>query len=149
LPEYYAQKDKIINAQKEQGINTINDIYNPMVKGLQNNVASRFGTLNASTFIDELNNIEKNRAGAVAKLSQDLLANSSKLDDSQRTQNYDFINLISGLKNSSLDDIYNMLGLSRLSSDLLNSYNLANFNKNATNAANSAGSIDWTPYYLR
>lgn len=144
-PEYYSQKSQILAAQQKQGEQTINDTYTPMINSLKNDVASRFGTLNTSSFLDGLNDIEKNRSSAVGQLAGDMLLNSSALDSQELNNKYNYASLLSGLQNSSLEDVYNMLGLSRLSSDLLNSYNLANYN----NAASQASSIDWTPYYLR
>lgn len=149
-PDYVKQRDDIVKAFTNKGVKAIEDIYKPMINDLQNSIAARFGTLNTSTFLDDLNDVEKNRSNAVQGLTNDAFLVSEELDDAQRRKNYDFINLLSGNKNSYLKDIYQAIGMTNDASQLINSFNLSNKNKNATSGrvSGSSGS-DYTPFYLK
>ena len=48
-----------INALKNQGIEEIDSIYTPMENNLKNDVARRFGNLDNSVFLDNLNSIHR------------------------------------------------------------------------------------------
>ena len=61
-----------LEAYKNRGVQTINDIYDPIMDDLKNDVASRFDNLNNSIFMDNLNDIEENRAAAISDLAQDI-----------------------------------------------------------------------------
>lgn len=145
-PEYYAQKSSALKAQQDLGTQQINDVYNPMLTNLKNDVASRFGTLNSSSFLDELNNIEKQRGYAVSDLSNNLLANSNNMDAQQLAKNYDFINLLQGNQANNLSEIFSNLNLSNALSGMSNSFNLSNYlnqvdYNNALNASRSNSSF--------
>ena len=63
-----------LDAYKKAGIEEINSIYNPMVNNLRDNIASRFGNLDNSIFMDNLNTITDKQAKAVSDLSDNLLS---------------------------------------------------------------------------
>ena len=63
-----------VNAYTQQGIRTINETYNPMFRELKTDIASIFGNLDNSVFLDNLNEIEKNRTNAIENLTQNILA---------------------------------------------------------------------------
>ena len=68
-----------INALKTQGVKQIDNIYTPMETNLRNNIATRFGNLDNSVFLDNLNKITDKRAEAVADLSNSLVATQDQL----------------------------------------------------------------------
>ena len=55
-----------VDAYTKGGIAKIDEIYSPMIKNLQNDVASRFGSLDNSIFLDKLDALEDKRAKSVA-----------------------------------------------------------------------------------
>ena len=67
--------DNQVQSYINQGVDDINDIYTPMLEDLQNDIASRFGNLDNSVFMDNLSDIEDSRAEAVSALSQDSVCN--------------------------------------------------------------------------
>ncbi len=114
-----------INAYKESGIKKINDVYSPMLKDLQNDVAQRFGNLDNSIFLDKLSKIEDKRADSVAALSEDLTAKESELVSGELANRYNYLNFLNSYQNQVLSTA---LGSSATSS------------KNAQTAASSSSS---------
>lgn len=121
-----------IDAYKAQGIKQINDIYSPMLKNLQNDVASRFGNLDNSIFLDKLNNIEDKRADSVNALSQDISAKSQELTQNELMNRYNYLNFLNNYQNQFLQ---NATGMMNATQGGLNS-NLAFMKNNASNSSN-------------
>lgn len=67
-PEISKQYDDIEKAYVDDATKKFMDSYTPAVKSLQEDVASRFGTLNSSQFLDGINDLEKNRGSALADI---------------------------------------------------------------------------------
>ena len=63
-----------LDAMKNQGIQQINDIYTPLETNLKNDIANRFGNLDNSVFMDNLNEITDKKSQAISALSNTLLA---------------------------------------------------------------------------
>src|SRR5574344_686618 len=70
-----------LNAYVQNGINDINSIYTPMITSTENDVASRFGNLDNSIFLDKLNEVEDKRSSAMNSFAQDILSKQSSLED--------------------------------------------------------------------
>lgn len=121
-----------IDAYKAQGIKQINDIYSPMLKNLQNDVASRFGNLDNSIFLDKLNNIEDKRADSVNALSQDISAKSQELTQNELMNRYNYLNFLNNYQNQFLQ---NATGMMNATQGGLNS-NLAFMKNNSANNGN-------------
>ena len=103
----YIQKQ--VKAYTNQGIRAINENYNPMFSELKNDIASRFGNLDNSVFIDKLNSIEKNRTNALETLTENILAKQSELYDNELDNRYNYLNTL--LK---INDIVNSNALEML-----------------------------------
>lgn len=91
-----------INAYKESGIKKIEEIYSPMLKDLQNDIAQRFGNLDNSIFLDKLSEIEDKRATSVAALSQDITAKENELISDELTNRYNYLSFLNGYQNQVL-----------------------------------------------
>ena len=100
-----------VDAYKAKGVKTINDIYNPMISELKNDIASRFGNLDNSAFMDNLNSIEKNRADALSSLTQDILAKQNELYEQEMTNRYNYLNTLSSTNEQIYSNILNFLKL--------------------------------------
>ena len=83
-----------VNAYLNQGINTIQNTYTPMIREMQNDVARRFGNVNNSIFMDNLNDIESKRAGAISDLAQNVEAKRNELVNNELANRYDYINFL-------------------------------------------------------
>ncbi len=91
-----------INAYKEGGIKKIDEIYSPMLKNLQNDIAQRFGNLDNSIFLDKLSEIEDKRAESVSALSQDIVAKENELIGDELAKRYNYLNFLNGYQNQVL-----------------------------------------------
>ena len=101
--------DNQIKAKEVQGIKHINDIYNPMIDSLKTDIASRFGNLDNSSFLDKLGAIESSRSQAVNSLAQDLVSQRDSLVNNELNNRYNFINLLNGIQNGTNSNVMNYL----------------------------------------
>lgn len=106
-----------VNAFKANGIKQINDIYNPMLKNTQNEVATRFGNLDNSIFMDRLNSLEEKRAESVNALAQDVTAREQELMQNELANRYNYLNFLNNYQNQINQ---NMLGSTGQNQSLLN-----------------------------
>ncbi len=124
-----------LNAYQKQGQQSINDIYTPILNNLKNDIASRFGNLDNSMFMNNLNNIENNRSNAVAQLAENLILKQNDLVNNELSNRYNYINLLNSLQNqannNALSAISTALGLTNsgkgyttTSSNASNNFNL-------------------------
>lgn len=120
-----------LNAYQNQGEKTINNLYTPLLNNLKNDIASRFGNLDNSMFLNNLNKIENVRSNAVAQLAENLLLKRNELVNNELANRYNFINLLNNLQNQG-----NSNALNTLSAAL----NLANSVKGMTTNASSQNS---------
>ena len=125
-----------LEAYKNQGMQTLNSLYTPIINNLKNDMASRFGNMNNSMFIDKLNAIENNRTKAINDLVQNILTQRENLYNNELSRRYNYLNLMNSLQNQINNNILNYLGVAQSNSSLGNSYNQNAYNAN-TAAANS------------
>lgn len=135
-PEVQQGINSQLDAYKNQGMQTINSLYTPLLNNLKNDMASRFGNLNNSMFMDNLNNIEDKRAAAISTLAQNLLAQRNNLYDQEINRRYNYLNTMNNLQNQITDNMFKYLNLASQNSSSGNSYNQQAFAGNL-NAANS------------
>ena len=126
---------KELNAYKLHGINDINQTYTPMIQELQENVASRFGNLDNSVFMDNLKGIESKRAEAISDLATNLQSKQSSLINNELSNRYNFLNYLSNLQNN--------ISASRNSSQVYNNTTSSsnNFDEYAKLLIKAAGSF--------
>ncbi|MBQ3101532.1 hypothetical protein IJC60_00855 [bacterium] len=116
-----------INAYKESGIKKIDEIYSPMLKNLQNDIAQRFGNLDNSIFLDKLSEIEDKRAESVSALSQDIVAKENELIGDELAKRYNYLNFLNGYQNQVLSTA---LGSSASSSKIAQNITTTNNSSN-------------------
>lgn len=112
-PEVMQSINNQLNVYKRQGQNCINQIYTPLINNLKNDIASRFGNLDNSMFMNNLNNIESNRGNAITELADNLILKQNELVNNELVNRYNYINLLNSLQNQ-----YNNLALSTINSSL-------------------------------
>ena len=96
-----------VDAYTKGGIAKIDEIYSPMIKNLQNDVASRFGSLDNSIFLDKLDALEDKRAKSVAALSEDIKAKESELIGEELDKRYDYLNFLNDYQGQFLQNTAN------------------------------------------
>jgi len=100
-----------VNAYTQQGIRTINQTYTPMFRELKSDIASRFGNLDNSVFLDNLNEIEKNRADAIETLTENILAKQSDLYETEMNNRYNYLSQLSTVNQNLYSNMLNFLKL--------------------------------------
>ena len=113
----------VFSADTQKSLQTINDFYTPMLSNLKNDIASRFGNFDNSIFMDNLSDIESNRADAMSALTQDILAKQNELYNDELNRRYNYLNFLGNVQNQSTANIMNYLQLAANNSSSGNSYN--------------------------
>lgn len=121
-----------LSAMKNVGISNINNIYTPLQNNLKNDVASRFGNLDNSVFLDKLNAITNNKSQAIADLSNNLALAQSDLYNQEIQNRINLLNLLDNLNNSINSNILSSLGLANQNSNFGNQYNQARYQATAS-----------------
>lgn len=122
------QVKTFINAGKDD----INEVYKPMLQDLQNDVASRFGNLDNSVFMDNLGKIEDKRSDAVSELAQNTELFRQDLTNNELANRYQYLDYMNNYQQQVLGNVLNMLGTGQNLSNASNSY-YNNLNNNIAN----------------
>lgn len=124
-----------VNAYLNQGINTIQNTYTPMIREMQNDIARRFGNVNNSIFMDNLNDIESKRALAMSDLVQDVSSKRNELVNNELANRYEYLNFLNDYQNQ----VYsNMLQTLAMNNNFLNTNNSHLNGRNNTTTATSS-----------
>lgn len=94
-----------LNAYKDKGVKTINDVYTPMIDNLKSDIASRFGNFDNTSFLKDLNKIEASRADAISGLSQDLILKENDLINDEMSRRYNYMSFLNGINNQALSNL--------------------------------------------
>lgn len=121
-----------LNAMKSQGIQQINDIYTPLETNLKNDIANRFGNLDNSVFMDNLNEITDKKSQAISALSNTLLAAQGDLYSNELNNRINSISFLNNLNSAMNNNILNFTNAA-----MNNSTSGNNYNSNVYNATNS------------
>lgn len=112
-----------LNAYTANGQKIINNMYTPMLNNLKTDIASRFGNFDNSVFMDNLNNIEANRAESMSDLAQDVMAKRDDLINNELSQRYSYLNFLQDVQNQANSNMFNYVNASQQNSSLGNNYN--------------------------
>ena len=99
------QLQKQLNAYKYKGIETINSIYTPMLNNMKNDIASRFGNFDNSSFLNSLSDIESSRANAISDFAQDMTLKSNDLINDELSRRYNYMSFLNGINNQALNNL--------------------------------------------
>ena len=122
-----------VEAYKNRALKDINNTYNPLIDNLKNDIASRFGNLNNSAFMDNLNTIEGNRAIAISDMVQNVESKRNELYNNELANRYEYLNFLNELRNQINNNILNYLSAAQSNSSSGNSYNQNAYNANNQN----------------
>lgn len=127
--------DNQVQTYINRGVDDINDIYEPMLNDLHNDIASRFGNLDNSIFMDNLSKIEDSRSKTISDFAQDVQTYRQDLVNNELANRYQYLDYLNNYRQQMLSNILNMLGASQNLSNLSNSYysNLNNIYSKETN----------------
>ena len=127
--------NKQLNAIKQQGTKQIDSIYKPMENNLKNDISARFGNLDNSIFLDNLNKITDKRAEAVADLSDSILATQNNLYSEELRNRINTITLLNNLNSAMNSNILNFATAANSNANSGNSYNNAAYNANSSSGS--------------
>jgi hypothetical protein len=130
-----------LNAYTLNGQKLINNVYTPLLNDLKTDIASRFGNLDNSVFMDNLNSIEANRADAISSLAQDVTAKRSELINDELSQRYSYLNFLQDVQNQANSNILNYISSSQSNSSSGNSYNAQAYNSSNGGYSNLTSSL--------
>ena len=125
------QMQNQLNAYTQKGIDTINDIYTPMLNDMKTDIASRFGNFDNSIFMNNLNDIESNRADAMSSLTQDILAKQNELINDELNKRYTYLDFLNGIQNQTTSNILSYMQQAANNSHSGNSYNNSNYSSSS------------------
>ncbi|MBE7712676.1 MAG: hypothetical protein E7Z87_02920 [Cyanobacteria bacterium SIG26] len=112
---------------RNTGIEEIENIYTPMETELRNNIASRFGNLDNSVFMDKLDAITDKKADAIAELSDNLVAKRDELYSTELANRLNYISLLNDLNTSMNSNILNYLTFAQSNAESGNKYSNQSF----------------------
>lgn len=121
-PETIKSINSQVDAFKNNAVKEINNIYNPMISDLKNDIASRFGSFNNSAFLNDLKDIESNRASVVSSLAQDVETKRNELQNNELAKRYEFLNFLSNYQDNFYNNLLNFVNVSQDNSESGNSY---------------------------
>ena len=124
-----------VDAYTLNGQKMINNMYTPMLESLKNDVASRFGNLDNSVFLDKLNSIESKRADSMNSLAQDILAKQDDVVKNELTKRYTYLTFLQDVQNQVNSNMYNLINASKQHN-----------NNNSSGNSQSSSGMDMTSY---
>ena len=148
LPETLNSLQSQIGAYTAQGTKAINNMYSPMIKNLQNDIASRFGNFDNSMFMDNLNSIESKRGDAVSAFAQDIMAKNSELVNNELKNRYSYIDLLNTMQNQPMQNALGYINTALGGSSSANSYNNNLYNALYKQSAATQGGVSNLASYL-
>ncbi len=122
LPETIQNLNSQVEAYKNSGIETINETYIPMIKDLQNDIASRFGNLDNSIFLDNLNGLENSRSKSINALAQDVEAKRNDLVNEELVNQYNYLNFLIDYQDQTFQNILKAIDLNASNLSVNNDY---------------------------
>lgn len=127
-----------LDAYTLNGQKLVNEMYSPMLNNLKTDVAARFGNLDNSVFMDNLNSIESKRAESINNLAQDVMSKRDELINNELSQRYTYLNFLQDLQNQMNTNMLNFMSGSQQNSSSGNSYNVQAYNATKS-SSNSLG----------
>jgi len=128
LPDTLNAFSKELEAYQNAGLKTINNAYKSSETDLKNSIASRFGNLDNSSFLEGLEKINNSKADAIAELGEKVSAKNSELFDDELQRRYNYLNLLLDYQNNQFNNALNALGLSQNSLKLNGNSSSGNYN---------------------
>lgn len=102
-----------LDAYSQQGQNIINNTYTPLINNLKNDITSRFGNFDNSSFLNKLNAIENNRSNAINNFAQDIMAKRNELVNDELANRYQYLDYMNVIQQQIENNILNYLNASR------------------------------------
>lgn len=115
--------EKQLGAIKKQGMEEIENIFTPMETNLKNDIATRFGNVDNSIFLDNLDKITDKKAKAVSNLSDTILTTQNNLYSEELQNRINTITLLNNLNSAMNSNIINFTNSANSRAESGNNYN--------------------------
>lgn len=119
-PETIKQLNSEVDAYKQKTLNELDSIYTPMLQSTTNDAAKRFGNLDNSVFLNNLNTVENKRSQAVANAAENIAAKQSSLISQELQNRYNYLNFLNSYQNQIFNNALSATGLANSSANTLN-----------------------------
>ena len=111
-----------LSAYAQKGLDFVDSTYSPMIADTMNDVARRFGNLDNSAFLNDLQDIESNRADAMSDLAQDVLIRQDELVNDELSRRYQYLAFLSDIYNGVTSSVFDYIDAASTNSNSGNSY---------------------------
>lgn len=152
-PEMSAQWDSMAKAYEDQNVDAFNRMYDPTLRNLREDVASRFGTTKASDYYDRLNDLEKNvKTPALLDIARSATQMKSGLYDQQEANKLKELQSLGYFLNNDQQNFLSNLTNTQNSANSLNQFNLSKYSQDLQqyNAdLNRAAQNSWVNQYAK
>lgn len=121
-PEMADQFNQSAKAFSDSAQEQFQEAYEPALRSLREDIASRFGTLNTSQFINGLDSLEKNRADALSDISMKAQIMKSDLVNDEEARKISEIQALGGVISDSQSSMLNTTKASLTAAEALNDF---------------------------
>ena len=132
-PEVSKQYDDIEKSYVNDATKKFMDTYNPALRSLQEDVASRFGTLNSSQFLDGVTDLEKNRASALVDIINQGKQVKSDLYNQEEANKLNQLKSLGGILSNDQQNVLDSLQLQSETNNNVNDYYLSQWTQQMNN----------------
>lgn len=116
------QLNNQVDAYTQNALKELNTLYTPMLQNVREDSARRFGNLDNSVFLDNLNSVENNRANALSSLAQNIVAKQNELINDELQNRYNYLNFMNAYQNQVMDNALNFSNLANNTAKLNGQY---------------------------
>jgi len=136
-PETMKQINNEVDAYKQKTLKELDSIYTPMLQNTMNDAARRFGNLNNSVYLHNLNSLEDKRAQASATAAENIAAKQSSLISQELQNRYNYLNFLNSYQNQIFNNALSATGLANSSANMMNNQYQTAYNAYASSQRNN------------
>lgn len=137
-PETMNQINSEVNAYKQKMLKELDSLYTPMIQNTTNDAARRFGNLDNSVFLNNLNSVENKRSQAAATAAENIAAKQSSLISQELQNRYNYLNFLNSYQNQIFNNALSATGLANSSANMMNNQYQTAYNSYANSQRNNA-----------
>lgn len=141
-PETMNQINSEVNAYKQQMLQELDSLYTPMIQNTTNDAARRFGNLDNSIFLNNLNAVENKRSQAAATVAENVAAKQSSLISQELQNRYNYLNFLNSYQNQIFNNALSATGLANSNANALNNQYQTAYNAYANSQLNNGFNLN-------
>ncbi len=144
-PEAIQNLNDQVNAYKENALEELDELYTPILQKTRNDAARRFGNLDNTVYLQNLDKVEKQRTNAATKLAQNIVSMQNDLINEEIQNRYNYLNFLNNYQNQIMGNAINASNLATNAANLQNNFQLdraaygSAYGSTSSNIANYTG----------